>query len=133
MRGMNERTWKRRGLIGLLQENRRLRILAAAVVGLPAVYALSFGPACWISSHCLKGQAAVTTIYRPLGWVCTSNSAQPDLQYAMQKYSQFAAADSWQWVRGNYGSPEWWGLSRPRPVVRNKPPAPTPDPPAESD
>src|SRR5712672_4828726 len=106
---MNERPRIRRGLIGLLQENRRFRFVVAGIIGLPALYALSFGPACWISSHCLKGQAAVSTIYRPLGWVCTANSAQPDLQYWMQKYSRFAAADSWQWVRGNYGRPEWWG------------------------
>jgi hypothetical protein len=128
---MNERPKKRRGLIGLLQENRRFRFVVAGTIGLPALYALSFGPACWISSHCLMGQAAVSTIYRPLGRVCAANFAQPDLQYAMQKYSRLGAADGWQWVIINR-RPEWWGQGRPRPLVRNKSSAANSGPPPES-
>ena len=37
-----------------------------AVVGLPALYVASFGPACWVSSHTNSTARVVSIVYEPL-------------------------------------------------------------------
>jgi hypothetical protein len=39
---------------------------ASVVVGAMVLYAASFGPACWITSHFGRGASLIPTIYRPL-------------------------------------------------------------------
>jgi hypothetical protein len=75
--------------------NRRERwakwTLAGTVIGAPALYVLSFGPACWIVSRTDCGHTAFTEAYRPIG--C-----------AVWKSPQFIWLSTWAYAR--------WGMAR---------------------
>jgi hypothetical protein len=47
----------------------------ATVIGLPAVYMLSFGPACWISDRAWVPENVVIPIYRPIVDFCISTES----------------------------------------------------------
>lgn len=71
------------------------------VVGLPVLYVLSMGPACWISSRKWFGATAVSAVYHPLTtaffelpYLPSSTSAICD---ALQWYSCVGAAPGWHW------------------------------------
>jgi hypothetical protein len=36
------------------------------LIGLPVLYVLSFGPACWITSHADRGKSLLPVVYRPI-------------------------------------------------------------------
>jgi hypothetical protein len=40
--------------------------IAALLIGLPALYVLSFGPACWISSRKDSGASMIPVVYAPI-------------------------------------------------------------------
>lgn len=44
--------------------------LAAVLIGLPALYVASFGPACWLVSRRGVGAQALRTVYRPVFSAC---------------------------------------------------------------
>lgn len=57
---------KARGPLTLLTTSRRFRKWAAVIMALVALYMLSFGPACWISSGTGAGLNLIPVVYRPI-------------------------------------------------------------------
>jgi hypothetical protein len=49
----------------------------AALIGVPALYVGSFGPACWISDRDLLSENFVIAVYRPLVTLCISTESSP--------------------------------------------------------
>src|SRR5262249_55978336 len=47
----------------------------AGLIGVPALYAGSFGPACWISDRDILSENAVIATYRPLVTLCISTDS----------------------------------------------------------
>jgi hypothetical protein len=68
------------------------RTAAVVLVVMLAVYPLSIGPACWLSSHLDCGASAVTVVYRPL-LLFVPNAARGTLM----KYSIVASGPKWSW------------------------------------
>jgi hypothetical protein len=68
----------------------------AAIVGLPVLYVLSFGPACWISSRTNSGTELLPSCYRPIVSGLTLHETR--LSAAIQWYSQLGAASGWRWA-----------------------------------
>jgi hypothetical protein len=66
--------------------------ITVALVAVLVGYPLSFGPACWVSSHLGHGADLVTTAYGPL----RKNSPEP-IGDLLDRYSGFAAAPHWSW------------------------------------
>ena len=63
---------------------------AAVVIGLPALYGLSFGPACWVTSY-VGGDKLVSAVYRPILRMSL-------IRNVPLHYSRFGAAKKWRWV-----------------------------------
>ena len=75
--------------------------ITAALVVVLAGYPLSFGPACWLTSHTGIGTPFVPTVYRPLIRIFSDpGSTQPNSQIGqiLLSYSQLCAAKDWSWV-----------------------------------
>ena len=66
------------------------------VVGLPLLYVVSFGPACWITSRLDRGADLLPVIYRPFTW---GMSPQTDttIDRAIMRYAEVGAAENWVW------------------------------------
>lgn len=85
--------------------NRRERWAKWALVlwaGLPFLYVLSFGPACWISSHFLFGNLLVSAVYKPLFHISWSGFDEGAIMW----YGRLFSDESWN-VIGN-GSEFYW-------------------------
>ncbi|MBI3863307.1 MAG: hypothetical protein HY290_15555 [Planctomycetia bacterium] len=65
----------------------------ADVVGVPVLYVLSFGPPCWIATRVSGEFSDAPLIYRPLTWTFK----QSRVGFAIQWYTELAAADGWRW------------------------------------
>lgn len=76
----------------------------AAVVAVPVLYVLSFGPACWISSRANSGSSVVSAVYRPLTWGASRNNHVDD---ALSWYSEIGAARDWKWDGGTWTEYRW--------------------------
>ena len=70
--------------------------VAALLIGLPVLYAGSFGPACWLASHANVGAHWLPFCYRPI--VAGLSIKQTRLSAAIEWYSGLGAARGWQWV-----------------------------------
>ena len=66
----------------------------AAVVGLPAIYVLGLGPACWVSSRTNTGTSIVSAVYRPVLRQVRIPSATASL---IDWYSRLGANAGWMW------------------------------------
>jgi hypothetical protein len=80
-------------------------------------YPLSFGPACWISSHLNAGTRAVRVIYRPITWGL-SDEYSGTLDSAIRWYARLCAANAnWEWSSDEICRPEegwvWQPLNPP--------------------
>jgi len=89
--------------------NRRERWAIWATVGLfaLAMYPVSFGPVCWITSRANVGAWAVPTVYRPI--VCAMRESNR-IYVALDSYARLGSPDSWQWSTwsdGSWGVPEY--------------------------
>jgi hypothetical protein len=94
MPGMSEQRTNRGGpLYWLKRRSRRFWIIAAM---LPALYVVSFGPACWISSRIRIGSKAVPLLYAPLNWAW--NHGGPSLAGPLHWYTCLFADENWEWV-----------------------------------
>ena len=69
-----------------------------------AMYPVSFGPACWITSRANVGAWAVPTIYRPM--VCAMRESNR-VHIALDSYARLGSPSSWQWSTWSNGS---WGV-----------------------
>jgi hypothetical protein len=60
-------------------------ILTAALIGLPILYVLSFGPACWVSNRLTTGERVLSVAYQPMLWLWmrTSGPAKVVEWYAL--------------------------------------------------
>jgi hypothetical protein len=88
------------------------------VVVVLVAYPLSFGPACWISSHLNAGTRAVTVVYRPITSFL-DDAYVGTLDGAIRWYAGLGAADSsWGWWGRTHCDSEevrpwtWESLSR---------------------
>lgn len=70
---------------------------AFAVLLATALYVISFGPACWISSRLNTGERLVGFTYRPI--TCLLTNGQSPVSNALDGYSRLAAASGWAWCR----------------------------------
>lgn len=97
---------KRRGPITLFRHNRRFRWSVIALLVAPFIYVASFGPACWVASHCTTGGDLVVKLYRPIFYLMFRNFPNaPDfvrinihdriVRYYSIKYMQLCAKDGW--------------------------------------
>jgi len=79
--------------------------IAAALIILPLLYAVSFGPASWVSSRVTILVPAVEIVYSPVlfTWGCFATT--PHVTDFLHWYSQLGAARGWYWTSGN----EWKG------------------------
>ena len=67
----------------------------AAAIGLPMLYALSFGPACWMSSRTNVGSSEVEAVFWPLTLAMSRNEKISD---TCDWYARFLAASDWHWI-----------------------------------
>ena len=69
----------------------------AAVVGLPALYVVSFGPACWICSRTQTGNNLLPSFYRPI--VACMLIETPPIGGMFRWYAAVGTAKNWGWFR----------------------------------
>ena len=75
------------------------------VVCLPIAYVLSFGPACWISSHTGIGYFALPKVYRPIVDAMSTSRNVADL---CNWYAEAGARSGWRWVDiSDSAGPTW--------------------------
>src|SRR5262245_57632048 len=84
--------------------------IAAVLIGLPVLYVVSFGPACWITSRLDRGSKLVPVAYRPIlritypdPWVLRNNIAQ----VVVMSYSTLFAAPGWGWTYSDETGHMW--------------------------
>ena len=90
---MSEPERKRRGPITLFCESRRFRRAVLALVLPPILYIMSFGPACWITSHTGRGANVVSIVYQPL-FSTWWNGPKP-FNGLIARYAMALAAKRW--------------------------------------
>lgn len=76
--------------------------ILALMIGLPVLYLLSLGPACWVSSRLNAGAEFVPTIYHPITLALSPAGAfSPDgggrLDGAILWYATLGADEFWNW------------------------------------
>jgi hypothetical protein len=71
-------------------------------------YPLSFGPACWVTSHLNLGADALPAIYQPLTWAMFRSNAVASVLVA---YSELLAAPDWRWVFISEAGGKWMPFS----------------------
>ena len=81
----------------LNRRERWAKRMMAAAVGLPVLYAGSFGPACWISSHADVGNSVVSLAYRPVTWTFSLCQGTNRIADALMWYAQIGAKNRWEW------------------------------------
>jgi hypothetical protein len=73
----------------------------AAVIGVPALYPLSLGPACWITSRLNFGAHSISVIYRPIAWTLgnpeTHTIPSVTIAKAVRWYAKVAGRPDWDW------------------------------------
>jgi hypothetical protein len=74
---------------------------SVAVVCLPLLYVLSFGPACWITSRVNFGARSISVIYRPIAWTLgnpeTRTIPSVTIAKAFRWYAKVAGRSDWEW------------------------------------
>lgn len=89
--------------IGIRIFNRRERWAkwTAAGVGLVALYPLSFGPVCWISSQMNFESRMLSAFYQPIVWTFSNAEGDPPQIHPVGEmfvmYALVGAANDWQW------------------------------------
>jgi hypothetical protein len=71
-----------------------------------AMYPVSFGPVCWITSRANVGAWAIPMIYRPMVSAMRESNR---IYVALDSYARLGSPSSWQWSTwsdGNWGVPE---------------------------
>jgi hypothetical protein len=85
--------------------------ILAVVIGLPALYLASFGPACWITSRANSGENVISTIYAPITMLMAHPLDRASrINAAIHWYSQAGAAPGWGWIAAvdeNYDVQKW--------------------------
>lgn len=78
----------------------------AFAVGLPVLYILSFGPACWGTSRIKMGAGAVSVAYRPLMQLLIpdGNQASPIAKQIL-RFAHREAKEGWSWHIYEVGLP----------------------------
>jgi len=78
----------------------------AAIIGVPTLYIVSIGPACWASSR-FGGEVLVSLIYQPA--IEASTIVSPGI---IMDYCHFGASPAWVWEsRSQDGRSKWkWKL-----------------------
>ena len=79
--------------------------ITVALAGVLVGYPLSFGPACWISSHANVGAPIVNVVYLPMMWI---RDVSPEfIGDGILWYSRIGSARGWCWSGGH----EWMDFS----------------------
>jgi hypothetical protein len=79
------------------RKERWAKRLFAWILSVPVLYILSFGPACWITSHMNAGDSALPIVYWPMTQVMSASSPAAS---ALHWYARLYAAGGWYW--GSY-------------------------------
>jgi hypothetical protein len=70
-----------------------------------ALYPLSFGPACWVTSRTGIGILYLPDVYRPVLWAMSCGGVAAHL---LNWYAQLGASPGWAWVdMSDSGRPAW--------------------------
>lgn len=77
----------------------------AGVVGLPALYVASFGPASWFSSRTHIGIFTVPRVYHP---ILATLSDKGSVGNAVRWYAEVGAQAGWQWVDISDSAGQFW-------------------------
>ena len=77
------------------RHDRWAKLTLAGLVGLPVLYAASFGPVCWILSWTNNHSIRVETAYAPI--ILTWNREPFRISEAFFWYARLWAADDWEW------------------------------------
>jgi hypothetical protein len=80
------------------------------VVTLLVAYPLSFGPACWITSHAGSMADVIPVAYRPMLYVV--DAAPAPVERAVCMYAQALADDGWMLLRFPFGLRAAYGAWR---------------------
>jgi hypothetical protein len=75
------------------------------VVCLPIAYVLSFGPACWLSSHTGVGYFALPRVYRP---ILDAMSSSTNVAALCNWYAKAGARSRWSWVDASDSAGPVW-------------------------
>lgn len=76
-------------------------------VGLPVLYVVSFGPACWIVSRVNWGDSVIPVVYRPIIQVM-QHEPWTAVHTTLARYSRWGAHPDWNWANFNpRGEGDW--------------------------
>jgi len=78
----------------------------AILIGLPVLYALSFGPVCWVTSWFNLNGRGILVMYLPLIWLSEQGRV---FNYLFDWYSLLGAAKGWGWEVDPSGDITSWG------------------------
>ena len=85
----------------------------AVLIGLPVLYVVSFGPACWTTSRTNSGAGIIPVVYAPI--VKCLSSKKMWLRWTVSKFSTLGAPPEWTWrpddeipIRNKIVMPEHW-------------------------
>ena len=82
--------------------------ITVALVMVLLGYPLSFGPACWVSSHLNAGTRAVAAVYRPITWGLNDDH-KGKLDGIIRWYARLGAAhENWGWWNFLSDDPDEW-------------------------
>jgi hypothetical protein len=81
--------------------------IVALLIGLPVLYVVSFGPACWVSSQSQVGGELVSVAYQPILRIALSTPVNP-AKAALVNYGLLFSADGWYFHKDSYGECRWW-------------------------
>jgi hypothetical protein len=82
--------------------------VVALLVGLPALYVLSIGPACWITSFVELDDDSVSIIYQPVmraRW----RGLPPDQDDILHRYCRIASRPEWDLMQLTESKQYSWG------------------------
>jgi hypothetical protein len=82
---------------------------ATVVVVALLAYPLSFGPACWFTSHTGAGILYLREVYRPVLWLMSHVDVAARL---FNWYAQLGAPPDWAWLDFADSGPPVWLWSR---------------------
>ncbi len=88
--------------VRIVNRRERLAKWTAGLVGLPVLYVLSFGPACWLTSRTGYGASVIAGIYKPIVYLRRLRHGMPprceEVGKAIEVYAELGAANDWMWV-----------------------------------
>src|SRR5262245_12718951 len=87
--------------VRIVNRERWAKRTLAGVIGVPMLYVVSFGPACWVTSRLNFGARSISVIYRPIAWMLgnpeTRTIPSVTIAKAVRWYAKVAGRPNWEW------------------------------------